>query len=174
MYYHLMVQSKCIKKSIRCKLESFLLLTFSSTGFQPNIPFSSLPGQADFIKFSGNSQTTLFARQVLKASNQTGPRWLLLLPFRASTSCWPRCRCLRERAAITETWNWHLIRRVERQGARDQGQPQCHGAGLHHGLSVFALNWWKRSKKCQVPSRFKMYTNCLKFVVEILVKSVKI
>ena len=35
MYYHLIVQSKCITKSIRCKLESFLLLTFSGTGFQP-------------------------------------------------------------------------------------------------------------------------------------------
>jgi len=173
MYYHLMVQSKCITKSIRCKLESFLLLTFSSTGFQPNIPFSSLPGQADRIKFSGHSQTTLFVRQVVQASNQTCPRWLLL-PFWASMSCWPRCRCLRKRAAITETWNWHLLRRVEWQGARDQGQPQCHGVGLHHGLSMFALNWWIRSKKCQVPSRFKMYTNCLKFVVEILVKSVKI
>jgi len=168
------MQSKCVTKSIRCKLESFLLLTFSSTSFQPNRPFSSLPDQADFIKFLGNSQTTLFARQVVHASNQTGPRWLILLPFRASTSCWPRCRCLRERAAITETWNCHVLRRVERQCARDQGQPQCHGAGLHHGLSVFALNWLTRSKKCQVPSRFKMYTNCLKFVVEILVKSVKI
>jgi len=98
MYYHLIVQSKCIRKSIRCKLESFLLLTFSGRGFQQNRPFSSLPGQADFIKFSGNSHTTLFARQVLKASNQTGPRWLLLLPFHASTSCWPRCRCLHAHA----------------------------------------------------------------------------
>jgi len=52
----------------------YLLLAFSGIGFQPNRPSSDLPGQANIINFPGNSQTTLFARQVLQVSNQTGPR----------------------------------------------------------------------------------------------------
>jgi len=47
------------------------LLVYPRTGFQPNRPSSDLPGQAKIINFPGNSQATLFARQVLQVSNQT-------------------------------------------------------------------------------------------------------
>jgi hypothetical protein len=56
------------------KMVLYLLLAFPGIGFQTNTIFSTLPGQTDSIEFLGNFQTTLFAKQVLHASIQTGPR----------------------------------------------------------------------------------------------------
>jgi len=57
----------------------YLLLAFPGTGFQPNRSSSDLPDQAKIINFPGNSQATLFARQVLHVSNQTCPCSVLYL-----------------------------------------------------------------------------------------------